>query len=336
MQLCVTVVGGGIVGLWQALTMAERGHRVTLREAASESNAGAASRLAGAMLAPNCEAESSDPLILELGLRGLRIWRSAGLGVDWRGTLVVAHPRDAGELERFRRVTDCYRFLNADEIAETEPALSNRFKCGLLYEREGHVAPRTMLPLLFRRLRGAGADVRFEAAVSDPIWTAASAGEIVIDCRGIAARRDVEGLRGVRGEMAVVEAGGVEITRPVRLLHPRFPIYAVPWGGGRYMVGATSIESEYAGPVTVKSAIDLLASATALNSGFRDASVIEMSAGIRPAFVDNVPRILARGRRLIVNGTYRHGFLLAPVLAQIVADHLETGKPLPDALVRAT
>ena len=61
-----------------------------------------------------------------------------------------------------------------------------------------------------------------------------------------------------------------------------------------------------------------------------------MSTGIRPAFVDNVPRILSRGRRLIVNGTYRHGFLLAPILAQFVADHLETGRPLPDALVRAT
>ena len=336
MQLCVTVVGGGIVGLWQALAMALRGHRVTLREAACETATGAASRFAGAMLAPYCEAEASEPLILELGLRSLQIWRAAELAVHWRGTLVVAHPRDAGELERFGRLTVGHRPLDEAGIARTEETLSQHFKCGLLFEAEGHVQPRTMLASLVGRLRECGVDVRFESPVPDPIWTAASAGDVVIDCRGIAARRDVERLRGVRGEMAVVEARGVEISRPVRLLHPRFPVYVVPWGCGRYMVGATSIESEYAGPVTVKSAIDLLASAAALNPGFRDARIVEMSTGIRPAFVDNVPRILSRGRRLIVNGTYRHGFLLAPILAQFVADHLETGRPLPDALVRAT
>jgi glycine oxidase len=98
------------------------------------------------------------------------------------------------------------------------------------------------------------------------------------------------------------------------------------------MVGATSIESEYAGPVTIRSAIELLASAFALHPAFADARIVELSAGIRPAFSDNIPKVLTRGRRLIVNGTYRHGFLLAPVLAQAVANHLESGEPLPAAL----
>jgi glycine oxidase len=189
-----------------------------------------------------------------------------------------------------------------------------------------------MLATLVERIRNSSGDVRFEAAVPDPVWMAGSAGEIVIDCRGIAARSDVSGLRGVRGEMAVVKVDDVRITRPVRLLHPRFPIYVVPWGEDLYMVGATSIESEYAGPVTIRSAIELLASAFALHPAFADARIVELSAGIRPAFSDNIPKVLTRGRRLIVNGTYRHGFLLAPVLAQAVANHLESGEPLPAAL----
>jgi glycine/D-amino acid oxidase-like deaminating enzyme len=31
----------------------------------------------------------------------------------------------------------------------------------------------------------------------------------------------------------------------------------------------------------------------------------------------------------MVNGAYRHGFLLAPVLSEIMADYLETGTAAP-------
>ena len=53
------------------------------------------------------------------------------------------------------------------------------------------------------------------------------------------------------------------LRRPVRLLHPRFPIYVVPWSGNRFMVGATQIESEADGPVTLRSALELLGAAYA-------------------------------------------------------------------------
>ena len=40
-----------------------------------------------------------------------------------------------------------------------------------------------------------------------------------------------------------------------------------------------------------------------------------MSAGVRPAYPDNEPRIDERGGRIFVNGFFRHGFLLAPAFA---------------------
>ena len=46
---------------------------------------------------------------------------------------------------------------------------------------------------------------------------------------------------------------------------------------------------------------------------------------MRPAFADNVPKIVVRGRTIHVNGLYRHGFLMAPALAELVADYMETG-----------
>jgi glycine oxidase len=76
--------------------------------------------------------------------------------------------------------------------------------------------------------------------------------------------------------------------------------------------------------MTLKSALDLLGSAYALHPAFGEAAILEMGAGLRPAFPDNVPHIVVEngGRIIRVNGAYRHGFLLAPVMAKVVAAYL--------------
>src|SRR5262249_61221049 len=85
----ITVVGAGITGLWQALTLARRGHRVRLIERCQTPFAAAASRFAGAMLAPYCETETADPVVGELGLGSLALWRQAVSGAPLNRTLVV-------------------------------------------------------------------------------------------------------------------------------------------------------------------------------------------------------------------------------------------------------
>jgi len=57
-------------------------------------------------------------------------------------------------------------------------------------------------------------------------------------------------LRGVRGERLLLRTRELALSRPVRLLHPRQPIYVVPQGDGRFVVGATVIEREDDGPMT--------------------------------------------------------------------------------------
>ena len=143
--------------------------------------------------------------------------------------------------------------------------------------------------------------------------------------RGLGARNELAGLRGVRGERLVVRSRELRLQRPVRFLHPRHPIYVVPWGDGLHMVGATVIESDDSGPITVRSALELLGMAYALHPAFGEAEIVEAGAGVRPSFPDNVPKIIVRGRTIHVNGLYRHGFLMAPALAELVADYLDTG-----------
>ena len=320
-KLAITVVGAGIAGLWQALTLARRGHRVRLVERSATPFADAASGYAGAMLAPYCEAEGAEPVVRDLGLESLAIWKQTYPGVVAKGTLVVAGTRDRAELERFARMTEGFDKLDAEQLDTVEPGLEARFAAGLYYPAEAHMAPRAAMQFLLGAARSAGADVATGIAWPDSGPDA----DAVIDCRGLAARAELPRLRGVRGERIVVRSREVELERPVRLLHPRHPLYVVPWPEGVFMVGATVIESEEAGPVSVRSALQLLGAAYALHPAFAEAEIVEVGAGVRPAFPDNVPKIVVRGRTIHVNGLYRHGFLTAPALAQLVAAFLETG-----------
>ena len=332
-KLEITIVGAGIFGLWQAFELARRGHGVTLREAMPEAESGGSSRFAGAMLAPYCEAEAAPEVVKRLGLEGLALWKAAFPHVTQNGSLVVAAARDMTELRRFGRLTEGHRPVDQAAIGELEPDLAGRFGAGLFFPTEAHVSTRHALRELRAAIRSLGGRLAFGEPVPDPVWMAAPAGDVVIDCRGIAARSDLDNLRGVRGEMAVVRTTEVRLTRPVRLLHPRFPLYVVPWGGDTYMIGATVIEREDFGAVTLRSALDLLGTAYAVHPAFGEAEIVELSAGVRPAFPDNVPRIVVKGRRLMVNGAFRHGYLMAPTLARIAADLLETGARHPEIVV---
>jgi glycine oxidase len=304
-----TVVGAGVVGLTTALTLAEQGAKVTLVERSRELG-GNASWLAGGMLAPFCEGESAPQSVVELGQGAIDWWDARVPGVTRGGTLVVAPPRDAGEIDRFGARTKAHARVDEARIAELEPDLAGRFRKGLFFADEGHLDPRIALSALAERLRANGGEVRFGVdgeALSDA--------EIVIDCRGWAARKALPELRGVRGEIMRIRTREVTLTRAVRLLHPRIPLYIVPRANNEFMIGATMIESAEKGAVSVRSAIELLSAAYALHPAFGEAEIIEMSADVRPAYPNNEPRIEERGGRIFVNGFYRHGFLLAPAFA---------------------
>jgi len=310
----VTVIGAGVAGLATATELLKRGAEVTLIERAGELGPAACSWWAGGMLAPWCEAESAEPQVVRLGRGAADWWQDHAGGVTRRGTLVVAPGRDAGELRRFARRTENFAEVGAEEIAALEPDLAGRFRRGLYFAEEAHLDPRAATGALLERLRAKGATLRFGCEAGD-----APPGEVTVDCRGLAARDALPELRGVRGEMLLLRCRELAITRTLRLLHPRFPVYLVPRGDGLYMVGATSLESASRGPVSARSLMELLNAAYALHPAFGEAAVVEIGVDARPAFPDNLPRVGRAGGTVFVNGLYRHGFLLAPALAQRAA-----------------
>jgi glycine oxidase len=315
----VSVIGAGIAGAWQGLLFAQAGCEVTLHERSSEAMTESTSYWAGGMLAPWCEAETSEPVIVRLGIRSLDLWREHFPHTPFNGSLVVAHPRERADFERFARLTTGHKRLDASALSELEPSLEGRFRDGLFYASEGHVEPRRALPELHARFTAAGGTIKFNSeATPDDI------DGIVIDCRGLAARETQPGLRGVKGEIILIETDEVELSRPVRLIHPRWPLYVIPRGGNRFMLGATSIEAEDNG-VSVRSALELLGAAYAVHPAFAEARIVEFGSGLRPAFPDNLPRIAVRNEKIAVNGLYRHGFLLAPALAELTLGYVQRG-----------
>jgi glycine oxidase len=301
------------------LMFAQAGRDVTLHERSNDAMTQSTSYWAGGMLAPYCEAETSEPVIVRLGIRALELWRRNFPHTPFNGSLVVAHSRDRADFERFARLTSGHRRLDAAEVTELEPSLDNRFRDGLFYADEGHVEPRRILPELHARFTAAGGTLKFDSE-ADPDRLDG----IVIDCRGLAARDIQPDLRGVKGEMILIETDEVELSRPVRLIHPRWPLYVIPRGGNRFMLGATSIEAEDAG-VSVRSALELLGAAYAVHPAFAEARIVEFGSGLRPAYPDNLPRIAIDNQRIAVNGLYRHGFLLAPALAELTLGYVERG-----------
>ena len=323
----IAVRGAGVVGLWQALMLARAGHTVTLYERSATPFVDACSIFAGAMLAPRCEEDRAETLIGKLGARGIALWQATYPGTVTNGTVVTALNRDRAELDRFARLTEGHRRLSAEELATLESALTGRFAGALYYPDEAHLATEQALYFLLDQVQQAGVGLRF--GESDFPREA----DIVIDCRGLAARDSLPTLRGVRGERIVIKSPDVGLSRPIRLLHPRFPLYVVPWGGGLYMIGATVIESEETGPITLRSALDLLSAAYALDPAFAEAEIVRQGASARPAFPDNRPRIIASKGYIYVNGLYRNGFLLAPALAELVQRYIETGAIDPEVFL---
>lgn len=301
----VAILGAGVAGLTTALRLVEAGRDVVIHEAAPRLGSQAASWLAGGMLAPHCEAEQAGETIVEPGLSGIGWW-AGRTRVERQGTLVLAGPRDGTELRRFAARTRSHETLDADRVAQLEPDLAGRFSRALFFADEAHLDPRRALADLSRLVSERGGTLLY-GSDAEP---AAFPGEVVVDCRGRAAQADR--LRGVRGEMVLVRCPDVALTRPVRLLHPRWPIYVVPRDEGVYMVGATTVESENAGPVTVRSTLELLSAVTMLHPAFAEGEVLETGAARRPALPDNLPVATRRGSVVTFAGLYRHGFLLSP------------------------
>ena len=338
------VIGAGLMGRMLALALAQAGHRVEVHEAGPQDATGSAARAAAAMLAPLAESAVTEAGVVRMGSHGLKRWPEliAQLPLptffQQNGTLIVWHRQDAPEAMRFARHMDSTarampelppaQTLDGAAIAALEPSLGQRFEHGLYLPGEGQLDNRQLLAALQQALENMKVALHWNSPRSPEDFSPGASGQPdwVFDCRGLGAKPQWPGVRGVRGEVLRVHAPEVTLLRPVRLVHPRYPLYIAPKQDHIFVIGATEIESEDMSPASVRSALELLSAAYSVHSGFAEARLLEISTQCRPTLLDNLPAVRFTAPRTIqINGLYRHGFLIAPAMLDVVMELIQNG-----------
>lgn len=344
----IGIAGAGVVGRLLAWQLARGGHEVDVFDPAPGPQAPATGQLtpaapyaagftAAGMLSPLAELDAAGPEVARQGWRSLALWHDIAEQlaphapappvplVCRRGSLLVAHGSDLGAaqrvLARLQAVPDIAspQPLARDALQALEPALAPQLR-GWLLSGEGQVLPRETLMALCAaspavRWHWARRVERVEPGRLVLDGASARGFDLAIDARGLGAR-DALPLRGVRGEVVWLHAPGVPLARPVRLLHPRHRVYLVPRPGDLVVVGASEVESEDRSPVSLRSAVELMAAAHSVVPELAEARIVHMEANLRPALPDHNPHTHLEPGLLRINGLFRHGWLLAPALVQ--------------------
>lgn len=346
----IGIAGAGLLGRLLAWRLSREGHRVAVFDPMrspypSFDGHGAAGFSAAGMLSPLAELDNAGPGLATMGWRSIALWRQMvpQFGLDTPplfaegGSLLLAHRGDLGaaqrvlaRLEQAPAGTPTPQPLSGEQLRSLEPALQCPAHAWLL-PGEAQIDPVAAMRALQQTARNVqwcwGCPVLRVAPGRLHLDDGTTLGfDLVFDVRGVGARRGTEAsgddhgftprVRGVRGETVWLHAPGHGLTRPVRLLHPRYRVYLVPRPGEVVFVGASEIESEDRSPISLQSAVELMAAAHSVMPTLAEARILRFDRNLRPALPDNKPSIEQAPGRIRINGLFRHGWLLAPSIVE--------------------
>lgn len=322
----IAVIGAGVAGLTAALSLQMAGYAVTLFDKVPFPPENTSS-IAGGMLAPFSESDVLPSSYVLAGLQGIELWKSL-LGEEHAGclhacgSLVLASRARPAEFHAFAELLagSIHSWLRVDPqaIARLEPDIASDQPDGIFLPHEAHLNPEKALAAVLTRFLTLGGKFLIREARPEDL---SEQFERVIDCRGYQDELEPD-LIAVQGEIVFIHQPEVSLCRPIRVIDGQAPFYIVPRGEGRFAIGATAIVTRDTNDwrVRVSSAQSLLTFATDLVPGLKKARITGMSSGLRAAYTNLLPEIRLRNddRTIQMNGLYRHGYLLSPVMAQCV------------------
>ena len=351
------VVGGGVIGLAVAWRAAQAGLDVTVVDPAPGRGA---SWAAAGMLAPVTEAHYGEEALLALNLASAQRWptfagelaEAAGSGVGYRtaGTLTVARDLDdqaaLSELFAFQQRLGLHvERLTGSATRTMEPTLAPRVRGGIVAADDHQVDNRALVEALLAAAQRSGVTLEHRRVAEVVVEADGVTGVKLDDGVHLSADRVVLAAGWAAAGIGGLPPGTVPPLRPVKgqLLHLRGPaemspamgairgleVYIVSRGDGRLVVGATMEEHTTDTDVTAGAVMDLLRAAWELLPGITEFTLVETTAGLRPATPDNAPVL---GPSAITGlhfalGHFRNGILLTPVTAETVVAGMTGGTP---------
>ena len=348
----VAVLGGGIIGCALAEELARRGQRVVIVERGQIGSE--ASSAAAGILAAQVDLQRQGPLFeLCQAARRLypgwvrRIERRAGLSTEFRvsGILYLTATASGARTmtSRVRWQQRC-GFLaerwSPGHIRRHEPAVDGRFSAGFWFPTEAQLDNAVLMQALASACRKAGVDVR----------------------EGISARRLLRRGRAVTGvdtDQGVVRAhavvnclgswaamsGQFPVRLPVEPARGQIAVFRAPQGllrgsvmsaraymvqrrDGRVLVGSTVERAGFEKALTLDGMHGIFCGVRRMSQAVARGTFVEAWAGLRPWTPDHLPILGATpiDGLYVATGHFRHGILLAPITAVLMAELILRGR----------
>jgi glycine oxidase len=322
--LRVVVAGAGAIGSVTALVLARGGARVTLADPAEVADN--ASGVAAGMLAPVSEAlldpVSQDhlPLLREAREAWDRVLPDLARAIDRSGAVIEASASPALP-DRARDIGADLRSIALDEARRLCPGLAPEGPF-LFTPEDWRLEAGAMLADLHAALREAGGEL-VRSDVADFASGRAQLRDRALDADVlIRATGPGPGLTPIKGQILRFPGSG-----PTRGAVARGEgIYVAPSPAG-LIAGATMEEGRADRGVDDEAVERLRARATRLFPALAQAGV-RAGAGVRAATADGLPLVGPSEDRdvLVARGARRNGWLLAPLIAEVLFDRL-AGRP---------
>ena len=315
----IAIAGAGALGLTAALALADAGFSVSVYDPAGA--AGNASSVAAGLLAPAFESvfDSVPKIDFDLLLRARNLWPSLearlGIVVDRAGAAAIG---DAAFLHRsevgLRALGLSPTRLARRTLEALAPGLGGEFREGVLSREDWRIEPARMMAALTAALQAKGVAFQARAATgfegAQHLVIATGAGrDLAVLAPGLA------WLTPIKGQLVRFQSGG----EPGIVLRAEGAYAAA--GGAGWVLGATMEPGRTDRRVEAEALEPILAQGRRLFPSARNAQ-FTAQAGVRAATPDGLPMVgrSAHPGVLLAVGARRNGWLLAPLVAQMIVD----------------
>lgn len=351
------IIGGGIIGLGIARSLAKKGlRRITVIERGSAGRE--ASYAAAGMLAPQAESDGDDAMFRFCSKsRDLypnfaeELFAETGIDIELEqsGTFVPAF--DEMDEKRAKRTFGWQSAagleieeLTADEMLRAEPLLSHEIRGGLFFPKDWQVDNRKVVAaliefakrdaaieiiegtaadeLILRSGKCVGAKCGSREIWADTVVVAAGAWTSFMKMRGGTFPIDVEP---VRGQMVCFEPP----ERSFRRVIFSSKGYIVPRRSGRLVAGSTAEHCGFEDHTTDEGIEKIRQNSVRIAPFLGGLAIADSWSGLRPRTTDGLPVIGSFSDidgLFIATAHFRNGILLAPLTAEIIAAKIANGE----------